>query len=187
MKPLYAGDTLEFGLDVPQYPPADGWTLKIRLVPRFTSPAQSPVTLTASANVAIAGVAFDYGIAVQPSITADWVAGAYGWHSWVEKDGARQVLEGTQYAGEVTVLPDPATMVAGTDTRSRARKALDDALAALAAWTPTYREHTIGDRTVKFNAHADVRAAVRFWEERVAREEGRTTGPLGRIHFGVPN
>lgn len=188
---FYAGDTLEFGFNVPQFPPADGWTLKLRLTPRFTSPTQAPILLTAASNAAIDGTGYDYVIQVAAGTTADWKAGAYGWASWVEKEGARQVLEGSQFSGETTALPDPATAAAGADTRSQACKALDDALAAMAAWTPTYREHTIGDRTVKFNSMDDVRALVTFWQARVdaetAAQRGRPSGPLGRVTFGVPN
>ena len=39
------GDTLNFLTTVSDYPPADGWTFKIRLIPRFTSPVQSPITI----------------------------------------------------------------------------------------------------------------------------------------------
>lgn len=188
---LYAGDTLEFGLNVLDYPPADGWTLKMRFAPRFTTPTQAAIDITAAVGpVTVDGEVFDFAVQVTPATTATWKAGAYGWHSWVEKAGARQTLEGTQYQGELTVLADPATLAQGADTRSAARKALDDALAALAAWSPTYREHTIGDRTVKFNAVADVRAVVQFWQNKVdaeiAAETGRATGPLGRMRYGVP-
>jgi hypothetical protein len=186
-KRLYAGDLLAFGLDSSDYPPADGWTLKLRLTPRFTTPEQTPIELTATANGTVDGTAYDYVVEALPVATAAYKAGQYGWACWVEKSGARKVLEGTQYAGEIVVLPDPATITAGTDTRSQARKALDDALAAYAAWTPTFRRHTIGDRSVEYSSKDEIRAAIRFWQDRVNAEEGRGGGPLSRMRFGVPN
>jgi hypothetical protein len=45
---LIGGDTLDFTDSVPEYPASDGWTLKYRLTPRFASPVQAPITITAS-------------------------------------------------------------------------------------------------------------------------------------------
>jgi hypothetical protein len=45
---LIAGDSLDFTTSVASYPATDGWTLKYVLAPRFTTPAQSPITLTAA-------------------------------------------------------------------------------------------------------------------------------------------
>ena len=38
LEKLVAGDTLDFTDTVPDYPPADGWTLKYRLIPQFSTP-----------------------------------------------------------------------------------------------------------------------------------------------------
>lgn len=173
---LYAGDTLEFGVNVADYPPSDGWTLKLRLVPRFASPTQAPIDITASSGpVTVDGETFDYAVTVTPATTAAWKAGAYGWHSWVEKAGARQVLEGTQHKGELTVLPDPATLTQGVDTRSQARKAYDDALAARAAYVASGQtgvaEYTIGDRRMSFKTPADLQALIEQLAIEVAREQ----------------
>lgn len=188
---IYAGDTLEFGLNVPDYPPSAGWTLRQRYVPRFTTPTQLPIDRTATAGpVLVGGVSYDYAITATPATTAGWAPGQYGWHTWVERAGVRVTLEGTQFVGELTVLPDPATATAGVDTRSQAQRALDDARAALAAWTPTYRKHQVGDRAVEFNAVSEIQALVRYWQAEVDKEraiaEGRASGPLGRMLFGVP-
>ena len=172
---IYAGDSVEFGVNVPDYLPADGWTLVQRLVPRFASPAQSPIALTAAANGTVDGVAYDYVITATPVTTAAWVAGAYGWHTYVTKSGARQVLEGTQYSGEASVLPDPATLAQGADTRSPARKAYDDALAARAAYAAsghaTVAEYQIGDRRMKFKNPAELEQIIGQLAIEVAREK----------------
>jgi hypothetical protein len=172
---LYAGDSVEFGINVADYLPADGWTLVQRLVPRFASPAQSPIALTATANGTVDGTVYDYVITATPVTTAAWVAGAYGWHTYVTRSGARQVLEGTQYSGELTVLPDPATLAQGSDTRSSARKAYDDALAARAAMASGgnagVAEYQIGERRMKFKNPAELEQMIGQLAIEVAREK----------------
>jgi hypothetical protein len=176
MNRLYAGDTLEFGLDVPDYPPEDNWTLKMRLVPRFTSPAQDAIVLTAVTEVLIDGVSHHYTIQVPPSTTAAWVPGAYGWHSWVEKLGARVTLEGARYSGELTVLPDPATSAVGTDFRTPTRKAYDDAVAAQRTYLAskaTVASYTIGDRSMTFHKPSDFVSLINNLALEVRREQRR--------------
>ena len=86
---LVAGDTLEFSVVVPDYPAADGWTLKYRLTPRFAAPTQAPITLTATTNINGA----DYDVKSAPAVTVTWAPGIYTWARWVEKSGARQTLD----------------------------------------------------------------------------------------------
>lgn len=113
---LIAGDSLDFATDVAAYPATAGWTLVYTLVPRFTSPAQAVITLTATTYETSR-----YRVQVTPATTADWEPGAYSWSSHVEQTGQRITLE---QGGELTVAPDPATMAAGTDIRSDAEQAL---------------------------------------------------------------
>lgn len=120
---LIAGDSLDFTTDVASYPASDGWTLKYRLVPRFESPAQAPITLTASTYETDR-----YRVQAGPSETADWATGAYGWASWVEQSGQRITLE---QGGELTVAPDPAEAAQGTDVRSDAQIALANVRAVI--------------------------------------------------------
>src|SRR5229473_6127102 len=82
---LVAGDTLDFLTTVSAYPPADGWTLKHRLIPRSVSGTVILMTGITSGT--------DYRTQVGPSTTAAWVVGIYGWTSWVEKAGADQVVD----------------------------------------------------------------------------------------------
>ena len=163
---LHAGDTLDFTVSVPDYPPAAGWTLKLRLVARAQGGQTATITASAEGDL--------YRLQAGPSTTANWPAGAYGWHTWVEKVGARVTLEGTQYQGELTVLPDPSAIAAGTDTRSQARKALDDALAAQAAYVASkavVAEYTIGERRMKFHSAGDLAALISRLRIDVAREQ----------------
>lgn len=172
---IYAGDTVEFGVNVPDYLPEDDWTLKLRIAPRFTSPVQAAVTLTATDGpYEIDDESFDYAITASPSTTENWAAGQYAFAFWVEKAGARVTLEGTQYQGELTILQNVATMGAtqGVDMRSQAQKALDYAQQALAdaqqraatIGTSTASgavvEYRIGDRMVKYSNAQEAQQAV---------------------------
>lgn len=145
---VVAGDTLDFPVSVPDFPSTDGWTLKYRLTPRFTSPVMAPVVLTALANAD-----GSYQVQASPAATALWAAGFYTWARWVEKAGARQTLD---ESGQLQVKPDPAATVQGFDSRSHPRKVLDAIVAVLEARaTRTQRElvgQTIGIRSQQFDA-----------------------------------
>lgn len=182
---IIAGDTLEFGLDAPDFRPAAGWTLKYRLVPRFSTPVQAPITLTATPNGTIGGRTYDYVVTATPATTAAWQPGEYGWARWVEKTGARQTLDDLESNGRLTVVPDPATLAQGADMRSPARRALDDALAAYRdymASKSTVAEYQIGDRRMTFRAPADFVQQIEMLRREVAREER-----IKRMAAGFPD
>jgi hypothetical protein len=199
---IYAGDTLEYGVDVPDFLPADGWTLKVVLVPRFATPTQAPITLTATAGpITVDETEYDYAVQVTPATTALWVAGLYGFASYVEKSGARVTLEGTQYQGEVLVRADPTTAVQGADMRSPSKKALDDALQALydaqvraadvgtSSSSGAIVEYRIGDRMVKYSTAAEAAEAVgvllshiAFLRSEVGREQNAEGLSKGRVN-----
>jgi hypothetical protein len=155
---LVAGDTLEFTTAVAGYPATDGWTLKYRLVPRSGGAAQ---TLTATPSGA------DYVVNITPTETAAWVAGDYGWISYVEKTGARQTLE----SGQLTVKPNSATVTG--DTRSQASKAVGDLKAALATWNATngrVKSYSIAGRSMEFDTSASILELLSYWEAEAFRE-----------------
>lgn len=159
-----AGDTLDFTVSVADYPATDGWTLKYRLVPRFTTPTQAPIVLTATSSGA------DYLVQASPATTAAWVAGKYAWNRWVEKVGARQTLD---ESGELEIRPDPSTQAQGFDGRSQARKAVDDLKAALATFTATsgrVKSYTIGTRQMEFETTAEIVKMMDFWQRQLDNE-----------------
>jgi hypothetical protein len=187
-----AGDTLDFQVTA-EYPSTDGWTLKYRLVPRFTTPTQAPITLTATGNAD-----GTYQVQESPANTANWVPGAYGWFRWVEKVGARQTLTSSNDQGEVEVRKNPTAAAQGDDTRSHARKMLEAIEACLVnRASTTQRElvaYTIGSRSQTFDSE-DSRAkleelrATYLWQ--VADEDNRAGIAAGkknkrdvRIRFG---
>jgi hypothetical protein len=166
---IIAGDSLQFTTSVPDYPASDGYTLKYRLVPRSAGTA-IVITATASGD--------DFAIDVAASTTATWGAGEYSWHAYVE-DGSARFTVGT---GQLTIKPNPATMAAGTDTRTLAAKALDDLKAALAAWTPTRKSYQIGDVAMTFNTTADIVQMIEFWSRQVQAEKAAQSLAGGRLN-----
>lgn len=156
---LVAGDSLNFLTATTGYSAADGWVLKYRMVPR--SGSASAIDITATAEGA------DHRVQVAASATANWAAGSYGWAAWVEKAGEKYTVQ----TGQLTVLADPRQAAPGADTRSTARRALDDAKAAMAAWNPSRRRFKIGDREQEFNSPADIIKAISYWEGQVLNED----------------
>ena len=165
---LTAGDTLNLIISVADYPASAGWVLKYRLVPRTGTNSAISITASASGN--------DYLVLVAAATTAGWAADSYSWTSWVEKAGEVYSVD----SGQIVIKPDPRTAAAGTDGRSQAHKALDDARAALAAWSPTRRRYRIGDREMEFNAVSEIVAMIGHWEREVQRELRAAAMEAGR-------
>lgn len=178
---LIAGDNLDFVTRVAAYPATDGWTLKYRLVPRFTSPTQAPIEVTA--------VTYDttaYRVQVSPSTTANWAAGTYGWASWVEQSGQRITLE---QGGELTIAPDPGTATQGTDVRSPAVQALEAVNAILLnKATSGQQGYRIGDRELRSYPLPELLVLRSQLQAEVVREQRAAALAAGRPNpsrFGV--
>lgn len=161
---LAAGDSIDFVDYVDDYPASDGWTLKYRLTPQFGSPAQTPVTLTATTYLTTG-----YRVQVTPAVTALWKAGRYTWTRWVETVTARHALN----SGVTEVQPDPSALVQGYDPRTQAQRALDDAKAALANFSATngrVKRYAIAGREMEFDASSEILSLINFWKIEVTRE-----------------
>lgn len=162
-----AGDTLDFPVTVADYPSSDGWTLKYYLTPRFSTPAQAQVVLTAIANTD-----GTYQVQESPANTALWKPGAYGWARLVEKVGARQTLTGSENQGEVLVRQDPSAAVQGYDSRSHARKTLEAIEAVIEERaTKDQEEYSIAGRSLKRTPLAELRAMRDDYRAEVAAED----------------
>lgn len=176
---LTAGDTLQFDVVVPGREPGDGWSLQYRLVPR----ASGGTALTFTGSAAASGSGFS--VLVSAATTSGWAAGDYAAAGWVSNvAGLVATVETTQ----LVIAPNPRTAAAGTDTRSQARRALDDARAAFAAWSPMQRRYRIADREREFNSPADILVVIRFWEQQVALEDrlaGRAESIGRRIYTRI--
>lgn len=174
---ITCGATLDVALAAPAgYSSGDGWQLKVRLVSRAAG--GTAVTLVAVADGG------DYRVQADAATTAAWTAGDAGWTAVVERSG--QVVPVGD--GVTTLRPNPLTLAAGADLRSQARKALDDARAALAAWTPTRKRYKIGEREMEFNSAAEIIKLITYWEQQVRSEDilaGRAEKPARRIYSRI--
>lgn len=157
---LIAGDTLSFSTSAPAYPASDGWVMRYRLMPRSGSGPAIDISSVAHGD--------DHLVQVGPAVTSGWAAGEYGWASWVDRSGERY----TVCSGTLTILADPRQAGAGFDPRTAARRALDDARAALAAWSPTMRRYRIGTREMEFASADDILKVISYWEGVVHDEQG---------------
>lgn len=168
---LVAGDSLNFTTSVPDYTPADGWTLVYRLVPRSGSGA---IQLTSAADPDDSTL---HRIQAAAATTAGWAAGTYSWASWVEQGAERHSLS----TGVCTILADPATATANLDLRSDAQRALDDARAAFYAMAaqPHVRRYRIAGREMEFRDTADLAALIDKLEREVAAEDRRERAAKG--------
>lgn len=139
MKKIIAGDSINWVDSFPNFLPYDGWALKARLTPR------NP---TAAILVIDAVVENDqFKIVANATATATLSAGLYNLVKWVERDDDRHTVEHST----IEVLPNPATMAPGGDTRSHAAKMVDMIQAVLEGRaSKSVQEYKIADREMKY-------------------------------------
>lgn len=171
-----AGDTLDFEVEVPDYPSTDGWTLKYYLNARFTTPTQAQIVITATANDD-----GTYQVQASPTDTADWKPGAYGWARRAEKVGAAQTLASSWEQGEFEVRQNPATATQGYDSRSHARKMLEAIEATLQGKaSDDQKAYTIGSRSVDKFTPKELEAWRDYYRREVAAENAEAGLDSGR-------
>jgi len=156
---LRAGDSAKWSESLPDYPASAGWSLKQRLL--WSS--GSGITLNGIAQ----GDAFEFTVTMADS--QNWTAGKATLVQWVEK-GVEKITLGQK---EVTILPDLSVAV-NHDGRSRNRKALDDAEAALANYVASGQlhvaEYEIAGRRMKFRDAEQIQKLITHFKTEVAKE-----------------
>lgn len=174
-----AGATFNYRATLPDYPATDGWVATLYLNPRAGGTARQVVATGSGAA---------HLFQETPANTAAWAPGDYGWEVWVDKAGERYRVNGGLTQVRSTLL----SASAGLDTRSLARKALDDLRAAWAAWCAsgsfTAGSYSIGGRTMQYRSVAELRAAISAAERDVQAEERAeriAAGMGGRERFVV--
>lgn len=172
---IIAGDTLNFATQVPQFPAIAGWQLSYVLAPQAQVPGAGPITLASTPDTADPA---QHRIQVGASITAQWVAGSYGWTAFASRTGERHTLA----RGTVSILPNPAT-ASLMDTRSAARRALDAVEAYLAdPKNLTAAKYQIAGRSLDRYPLADL------WKHRDRlRMEVRGEDAAERLAAGLPD
>ena len=164
---LISGDTLNYRADIAGYSATDGWAFRLRLVPRTSAASAADVTGTQDGD--------DWLVRVAASTTAAWPAGEYGWAAWVEKAGEVYTIE----TGQITVLPNPRSMVPGTDSRSAAELALANVQAMLQGRaTSAVESYTINGRQLKYYPLTDLLRMESKYKADVDRE---------RVAAGLPS
>lgn len=164
---IVAGETLNYRAVAADYPASAGWVVTLYLNPRAGG---TPTSVTGTASGA------DHLLQVSAATTANWATGWWAWETWAALGAERYRLE----AGQLQVVAGLIGASAGTDTRSQAQRALDDANAALAAWTPTTKRYRINGREMEFNAPADIIAIISHWTTAVKREQAAQDMAAGR-------
>lgn len=164
---LVVGDTWSFAVSATDYPASAGWTLTIYLTPRFTSPAQTQIQLTSTAE------GDSHRFAQPAAATASFKSGRYGYATRASKGAEVYTLDATEWGGEVELLPDPSTLEQGADGRTQAQRALDELNAALATYTGTnghVSEYEINGRRMRFRSTKEITEMIDHWQKQRAAE-----------------
>lgn len=155
---LRAGDSVTWRTALPEHLPADGWSLAYRLL-----------WAGGYADCVVDVEGDEYIVSLSASQTAGVPAGKARLFGWVERSADRLTVHDS-------VLPVLANLAVATtyDSRTQAQKALEDARAALAAYTAdggsTVESYTIAGRSMKFRSAADLITLINTLERDVARE-----------------
>lgn len=172
--PIYAGDTVSFTVTLADYPAGD-WTLSYRLTPRAAGTAYT-FNATASGS--------DHLVEVAAATTATWAPGDYTVAAWVTSGaGARYTVEAE--TGQITLKPNPASLTAGTDTRTHAAKVLAAIEAAIEGRADSSVESLqIGGRQVRHIPHDQLLVLRDRYRTEVRREHLAASGAgMGRQTF----
>ena len=155
---VVAGDTVAWTKTVDDYSAADSWVLKYYL----RGPGVINITATASGA--------DHAVSVSAATTASWAPGNYVWESYVSKASERfKVGE-----GRITVAANIELENGTIEIRSQARRILDAHMTAYenraGRLENSYSLQAVG-RSFNYATHAELIAAIQFWQAEVKREE----------------
>lgn len=173
---LRAGDSVSWTVSHPAHPASEGWALEYKIL--FPSGVAPAFTAT--------GAGEEYSVALGYTNTASWAPGNATLVGRLQKGGERI----TVLQQEIVIEPD---LIAATvfDGRSWARRALDDARAALVAYSANGQAHVeqydIAGRAMKFRTAADITSLIGYLEGEVAKERAaqaiQAGGSPGRVYY----
>lgn len=172
-----SGDTIKWKRSLGDYP-SGTWTLKYTLV------GPSNITITATAD----GTAHLVSVSKATSLT--WIEGDYRMYGYVDDGSSRHQV----YTGSISILPDPATVADGTETRSWYRRVRDHLRDIIEGKSQqSISQYTVAGRSISKMTWAELRDAYDWVSGRVAEEEaqdlanrGGTTGRTIGIRFNRP-
>ena len=173
------GDTITWSRSLADYP-ASTWYLKYRLV--------------GATNQAITAAADGDGHLVTITNTAsfEWIPGRYRLVGYAEKQDSSE--RHTVYEGDLEVLPDPATVGDGFETRSFWRQVYDNLQSIITGKSKqSDSSYTLAGRSVSKMSWPEVMEAYNQAAAQVKQEEaadkarrGERTSNLVGIRFGRP-
>lgn len=153
---IQAGDTITWRRELADYTPGNGWTLRYTLIS-----AVGVYSVTATPDGAA------YAVTITASTSATWAAGLYTLVEYVT-NGSQRITLGSS---NVRVLPDLAAAIAPVDTRTHARKVLDNINAWLESKSITAGETQLGDRRLRQYEIGDLLALRDKYAAIVASED----------------
>ena len=160
-----AGDTVKWTKLLPDYPASAGWTLTYYAI-------QKNHKFSAVATASGDGYSFN----IPAATSANFVVGHYFWELQVTKAGERFTVE----RGTLDVLTDIAAQN-NYDGRSHARKTLEAIEAVIEGRASTdQEEYTIGNRSLKRTAIADLIVLADKYRAMVKAEDNAEAVRLGR-------
>jgi len=173
---ITAGDRVTWELYLPEYLPADGWTLKYALR------GPSVIDLSAMAN------GQSHLIDVPGNTTKDFIPGSYSWARYVQKaDGSRETIT----TGRMVIAPDLVATGANYDGSSHAERvlaAIERVIEGRAAKGDQELQFD-GKRLTKMtvaellNLRQHYRNELRKEREKQLRKSGRRTGRIIRFRM----
>lgn len=174
---FFAGDTVRWTKDLSDYP-ASTHTLKYNLVSSDASAKNIAIVSTADGDT--------HSITVAKAVSGAYTAGDYKWFSYIVDIGDTvryQIASGT-----VVIQADPSV---DTDTRSNAKKALDELWTAYHVLdSGTSESYSIAGREYTRKDLASIRAEIDAMEARYGAEiqkesvaNGTGTGRTVKVRF----
>lgn len=163
---LRAGDSAKWRRTLADYPAGDGWQLTYTLVGRNAFHA-----------IPAAADGDGFTVTLSTSDTAPYAPGHYSLVEYVSRAGDRHTLGSTP----LQVLPDLASVSTGVDTRSHARKVLDNLNAWMEAGDLSAGEMQLGERRIRNYPLPELLALRDRYAAMVAREECGGKGLVRRM------
>lgn len=163
-----AGDRSTWTRNLSAYPPADGWSLRYRIL--WTLPPHADITASTQGGL--------YLVDLTSAVTAAFRVGLAALVGWVER-GAERV---TLLQQPIRILAD-LTAATSLDGRSDNQKSLAAAKAALASFVAggnaMVEEYEIAGRRMRFRSLKEVQDIVTHFEREVARDNAHAAMAQG--------
>jgi len=165
------GDTVKWTISLPDYLPADGWTLKYAFIA-----ASDQVTVTATDNGDGTHL-----VTISASSSEAFEEGIYHWQAHVETGEAETLEKYTVRTGQVTIKERFEDQESGYDARSFAKKTLD-AIEAVLEDRATEKDlsYSIAGRSLSKMTLRELQEAREYWYGRYQSELRAERKALGK-------